>query len=687
MKFSYKLLKKLVPQIKSKKDAIEKLNLHSFEAAESGGDVLDIILPPNRYDAASHIGIGRELSAIYGKKFKIVNPKINPPAGGIKNNYKIIVKDKKLCPRYSAQYFELGKIKQTPIWMKKILSDCGLRPINPVVDIMNYVMLETGQPMHAFDFDKLPTKGEKAIIIRRAKSGEKISTLDNQHFILDKNTLVIADNKKVLAIAGIKGGRIAEVDETTKKIIVESANFDPISIFLSSKKLKLTTDASMRFSRGISPGFTIEGINRAKQLLEEICGVQSGKVIDIYSYKQPKIVLKFDVVKFNKFIGADFSLNQARKYLELLGFETKKSKSSPLISHPSLLIYVPYWRLDIESHEDLFEEVIRLYGYNNLKSKAPHLHLMPSGFEDEIVLEDKIKKVLTGLGLDEVQNRSFVDSGFSFGPPAGGDNYRVVELENPISKEFEYLRPNLTVNMLKNIEYNSRYLNEISIFETGKIFFKAGSASRRTNAISEIHSVGIVLASKNNEKFFELKGLVEELFSRIGLVDYSLVDAEHGNWTKEFTKAYLKPEEILKIESSGKTIGYLGKAKVKGNLANWKISVVEFDLEEALTLIEGEHEYLPLPKYPSVMRDISILVDKNKKVGDIMQSIQVVDLEHIEDVDLMDEYEDESLGGKKSLTFRIVFQAKDRTLTDEEVNKETKTIELLLKNEFGAEIR
>lgn len=689
MKFSYKLLKQLVPKIKSKKDAIERLNLHSFEATAANGDVLDIILPPNRYDAASHIGVARELSAIYGKKLKNLfasqidarlAKKPSVKNHQLKANFQIVVKDKKLCPRYAAQFFEINRMGQTPSWMKKILIDCGLRPINTVVDIINYAMLETGQPMHAFDFDKIKvektksqTLNPKIITIRRAKAGEKITTLDNQHFNLSRDILIIADEKKPLAIAGIKGGKNAEVDVATRKIVVESANFDSANIYASSKKIKLITDASIRFSRGISPALAMDGIKRVSELLEEICGIKSnGKIIDVYSLKQPKRMLKFDVEKFNKFIGADFTENQVKNHLKLLGFEIKKSKDS-------MIVTVPYWRLDVENHEDLFEEVVRLYGYNNLKSKPPRVHIALSGFEDQIVLEDKIKKVLSGLGIDEAQNRSFVDSGFSFKT----EHYRAVELENPISREFEYLRPNLVYNLIKNVEYNSRFFEDISIFETGKIFFKAGAS----NGINEINSVAVMLASKTNETFFELKGVLEELFRKIGFFDFTLIEAEQGNWVNGFTSAYLKQGEVLKIESLGKTIGYLGKVKTKGDLSKWKITAAEFDFEALLNLIEGEHEYRPLPKYPSVIRDISVLVNKSKKVGDIMQSIQAADMECIEDVDLVDEYEDNKLEGKKSLTFRIVFQAENRTLIDEEVNKDVKTIENILKNEFDAEIR
>ena len=678
MKFSYKLLKKLVPQIKGKKELSEKLALYAFEIDSFKGNAIDIKLPPNRYDAAGHIGLAREISAALGRKFKYNLSEIQKHKTRAKANFRVEIKDKKLCSRYMAQYFDLGKMKKTPVWMKNILINCGMRPINTIVDIMNYAMLETGQPIHAFDYDKLGVKdkksGIKKIVARKAKGGEKITTLDNQHINLNKDILVIADEKKSLAIAGIKGGKLAEVGMNTKRIVVESANFDSANIYSGSRKLGLITDASMRFSRGISPELAKNGLIRAGELLKELCGAAEGVLIDVYSKKQPAKILKFEVEKFNKFIGADFGLKTIRKYLELLDFKIIKT-----LANSDFLVKAPAVRTDIKNPEDLFEEVVRLYGYNKLKARAPRLHIVSSGFEDKIVLKDKIRKVLAGLGLNEVYNHSFTPANNFF----KAKNYRLVELENPISKEYEYLRPNLAVNLIKNIDDNGRFFGEIRIFELGKVFFKSGES----NKINELFSAGIVLASKTEEKLFELKGVLAELFKRVGLVDFDFLEISDSDWIKDFTEGYLKQGEILKIESKEKQIGYLGKLKSSGDLADWKIAVAEFDLEGLLKLVEGEHEYLPLSKYPSMMRDISILVDKTAKVGNIIQSIQNADLKHIDDVDLRDEYEGGKHGDKRSLTFRIVFQAPDKTLTDKEVNNEMVKIEAVLRNEFGADIR
>ncbi len=684
MKFSYTLIKKLVPTLKNKYDLIEKLNAYSFEANSLGGNILDISLSPNRFsDAASHLGIAKEISAILGRNLQIPNPKAKTPnslpAGDLSKGgkFKVEVQDKKLCPRYVAQYFENIKVVASPKWMQDILIDCGLRPINNVVDIMNYAMLETGQPLHAFDCDKLitPKARPKTITVRRAKKGEKIATLDDKSYQLNENILVIADEKSPLAIAGIKGGKLAEVDKNTEKIIVESANFNGVSIYKTSKALKLSTDASLRFSHNISSELTIIGISSAAQLLKEIAGAKAGQIIDINFTKPRKRIIKFDLGIFKKFIGLDLDIKTCQKYLERLGF--KITQNSKLKTQNSFLVEAPALRSDINEFEDVAEEVIRLYGYNNLKSSPPKIHLHPSGFEDQIVLKDKIRKILISFGLNEVSNYSFIsDTDLNLGSIWKDE---VIEMENPISNQFKYLRPSLAAGLIKNISDNFRFFDEVKIFEIGKLFLKG-----EKQKFEEKLFLSIAFASKKNKQlFFELKGAIEQLFRKIGLVNYLMPEPEKNGWISKFTDNYLIPQEVLKIESDNIPLGYFGRLN-KERIDGFEGVLMEIDLEPLIKLIEEEHEYRPLPKYPSVMRDISILVDPIIKVGGIIQTIQEADLKYIEDVDLIDEYDLES---KRSLTFRIVFQSEDRTLTDKEVNSEMERIIKILQIKFNAQIR
>lgn len=682
MKFSFPLIKKLVPAVKNKKELIEKLNLHSFEAVDAGGDVFDVSIAPNRFsDAASHWGMAREISAILGVKSRIGRGSeiaARSARGSARDQrfssaavprIEVAIKDKNLCPRYAVRYFENIKVGPSPKWIQKTLTDCGLRPINNVVDIMNYAMLETGQPLHAFDYDKIA--GAK-IIVRRAKKEEKITTLDEKTYNLGENVLLIADPKRILAIAGIKGGKYAEVGKNTKRIIVEAANFDSVSIYKSSRFLKLTTDASLRFSHNISSNLVPLGLNRAAELLKDVAGAKAGQTIDVNSVKPARKIIKFDPERYERFIGIKLESRKIGDYLEQLGFKMVETKNSKLKTKNSFLVEVPPLRQDIETFEDLAEEVTRLYGYNNVKSAPPHIHIIPSGFEDQIILKDKIRGILLKMGLNEVYNYSFISKNngekFVFGK-------ELVELENPISNEFYYLRPSLAIGFLKNAENNFKFSDEVRIFEIGKTFTKENK-----NKITERLVLGIALASKNKETFFELKGLIGELFRKCGLVDYLIAElgTKENDWVKDFTKEYLDKETALKIESGNIVFGYLGQLKT--GLSKWKMNLFEIDLDILLKLVAEEHEFRPLPKYPSIMRDISMTVPEGVRVGNIMQAIQEFDLKNIEDVDLIDEYEN-------GLTFRIVFQAEDRTLTDQEVNQKTKKIENLLRSKFKVKIR
>lgn len=660
------------------------MSAYSFEAEDLSGNVLDVGIPPNRFsDAASHWGIAREISAILGRNFQFPissatrNPaKRDKPQAANKSQiqnskFAVNVQDKKLCLRYQAQYFDNIKVAESPKWLKDILADCGLRPISNVVDIMNYAMLETGQPIHAFDYDKLATSGngQTTIIVRRAKKGEKITTLDDKKFELNKNILVIADAKNPLAIAGIKGGKLAEVDKNTKRIIVESANFNGVNIYKTSKFLKLSTDASLRYSHNISPELTTLGINRVVELLKEISRAKGGQLIDANFIKPAKKIIKFDLNKFKKLIGLDLDAKTCQKYLELLGFSVKPQL--PNSPNHQLLVEVSPLRTDIVEFEDLAEEVIRLYGYNKLKFSAPRVHLNPSGFEDQIVLKDKVRKILANLGLNEVLNYSFIgeddlklDSGWK---------QKAVEVENPISVQSKYLRLSLSTNMIKNINSNFRFFDEIKIFEIGHTFARA-----KTDKVEEKLMLGIAFASKRSKQlFFELKGVLEQLSRGVGLANYLMVESAP-------TDNCFIPQEILKIESDNTTLGFLGRLK-KELVENYEAVFAEIDLEKLLKLIEEEHEYQPLPKYPSVMRDVSILVEPEVKVGEITQAIQEYDLKNIEDVDLVDEFDLPE--GKVSLTFRIIFQAEDRTLTDREVNSEMEKISKMLEDKFNVTIR
>ena len=662
MKFSYSLIKKFLTKAPPKTKLADALNMRSFETENLAGDLLEISLPPNRYsDAASHLGIAREVSTIFGLKLENLIPAIvNPPSN--KGLLEVKIENRNLCPRYAARYFEIKKISQSPLWIQKSLKACGLKPINNVVDLMNYVMLETGQPLHAFDADKLKGTKKKTknfILIRKAKKGEKIETLDGQKFTLDSGILVIADAERPLAIAGIKGGQNSGVSRRTKRIIVEAANFDPVTIFKGSRRLNLPTDAALRFSHGISPALVDFGLDRATLLLKK-AGAKLVDSVDIYPRPIGEELIEFKLDKYRDLIGADVSLTKAKRIFGGLGFivEPKKATTS------SFMVRIPEWRTDIEDFEDLAEEVARLTDYNALRPQAPLVSIKPAHEEDAVIFKDKVRRILTNLQLDEVYNPSFLGedelkNSHEFRSVFG----KTVLVENPIAEDKKYLRPSLAPLLLKNIKDNSRFLEQIRIFEIGKIFYE------KRGVPGEKLSLGIALAAKKEPRLIlEIKGLADELLKGLGVSDYSIIHQGEG----------------LRAESGNQVLGIMRLAHLE---KNWVAAVGEFDLDKVLGLTEEEKEFVPLKKFPAIMRDISILVGREVRIGEILEAIQAASPKLIENVDLIDEYIDERFGGKQSLTFRIVFQAEDRTLTDDEVNMEIKKITLALAKKFRAKVR
>lgn len=675
MKFSYALIRKLLPSAPPIQTLTAGLNAHSFEVEGVSGDLFEVKLPANIYSyAASHIGIARETAAIFNLKLKrSVVRTVNVPEG--KGLIAVKVADVRLCPRYAARYFEIKKPKPSLRETQKILATCGINPVNNIVDLMNYVMLETGQPLHAFDADKVADKRGQyadrrgkdrhapALTVRRAKKNEKIETLDGQKFVLDADALVIADARQPLAIAGVKGGLRSGITEETRRIVVEAANFDQISIYRTSRKLKLTTDASARFAHDPSPTLVGWGMDRVTELLRGE-GAELLDSVDRYPQPVGDEVIDFDPKKYETLIGSPISIAEAEKYFCALGLEPKAVQTK---SGNFLRVRVPSWRNDLENAEDLYEEIARLVGYTKLRKTVPTVTLQSVAEEDAVVMKDRIRMGLVQFQLDETCNHSFVGEkdvrAWRKEYAIIGRSAKPLEIANPIAEDKKYLRPSLVPLLLKNVRDNSRFYDEVRLFEVGRVFGKVGGAAR------EKLVAGIVLAAKKAPKaILELKGIADGFLKSLGLTDFSFVP--RGGY--------------LLVESDGHVVAELQSLGLE---KGWTAAVAEIDAEKLLQIIREEREFRPFPKYPSVIRDISVLVSKDARIGDMVQLIQEVNVRLIDDVDLIDEYVDEKLGGRQSLTFRIVFRAEDRTLTDAEVNMEMKKTFAALKRKFRAEIR
>jgi len=627
MKFSYSLIKEMVPNLPAKAKFADELALKSFEVDEISGDMMDIKITANRWcDAASHAGIAREAATIFGLRaipIKTTDFKKAKKPLGVK------LEKGSDCCRYIGVSAELGKKGATPPWMKKYLMTCGIRSISPVVDALNYVMIEVGQPMHAFDADKV----EGGIIVRKAFKGEKITTIDGGEYELTPNDTVIADKKKALGIAGIKGGEAAEITGGTKRIILESANFDLVSVYRTSKRIKLETDASRRYGHGMSSEKAKTGMDRAIRLLTEMCFIKPVAFSDVYPVKEPKKFIKYDAERFRRLTGVAVDKAQASIILRKLGFKMKGD-----------IAEIPAERIDVSIFEDLAEEVIRIYGLDEIEAQAPVISIIPAHSDPIIGFREKTKRAFAGIGFDEIISYSFGD--YPEGP----------ELANPISREKAFMRTNLVKGLDEAIEKNRRVFGEIKVFEFGKVFDGIGK---------EHWSVAAAVKSGARDyPLRTLRGAVEAAFRRIGIGE------------TEFAAEGKK----LKVKAGGEPVGEITVSK------NGERAFFEADADKLMKKSEGEFEYEPISPYPSVMRDVSLWAKDSVPVGEIFEAVNAVGADDLNDVDLADYYPDAE-NGRVGVTIRLVFQSLERTLTDAEIDAWMDKIKGSLEAQKGVEIR
>jgi len=620
MIFSYNWLKEYVKNLPKPERLSDLLTMHSFEVKEvkkiKGDWILDIDVLSNRAsDCFSHLGVARECAAIANSTYRDP-PSVKTAGGRASADFVSVgIGSQQACSRYTAKVITDVKVGPSPKWLRERLKVCGLRPVNNIVDVANYVMLETGQPLHAFDGEKL--EGKK-ILVRFAKKGEKITTLDNQRFNLDPDILVIADAKKPIAIAGIKGGKPPEIDKKTKVVVLESANFYRRAIRKSSKKLNLKTDASWRFEHGLDPNLTEFAINRAVFLIQKVAGgkFDSG-IVDVYPKKVYPKKIKLDLNYVESLLGIRIPEKKIKSILKKLGFRLI-GLGNPLLAE------VPTRRVDVSLPEDLIEEIGRIYGWEKIPAVFPVVSLIPSKRNLDIFWENMVKNILKEAGFTEVYNYSFISE-------KGG-----VEVENPVSSEYKYLRSSLIPNLLKNIEKNLRYFSEIKIFELGKVFALRQAQGKR----EEKRMLG---GAVTGQDFYYLKGVIDLLLNKLGISDIQ--------YEEQGLRAAL-------IKVNGAALGFL---KEKG---------FELDFEKLQKLASEEHQYHPLSKFPSAVRDLAILVPRETKVVEVLNKINVAGGRLVRDVDLFDIYQGTELPqGKKNLAFHIVYQAEDRTLKSEEIDK------------------
>jgi len=634
--------------------------------------VVEYEITSNRPDCFSVIGIAREAAATFNLPFNYPEISVKESGGNISDYISIEIENKELCPRYAARVIKNVKIGPSPKWMRQRLLAAGVRPINNIVDITNYIMLEMGQPMHAFDLEKLD---KKKIVVRNAKSGEKIMTLDGVERDIDESMLLITDGEQPLAVAGVMGGEETKITEETKDILFECANFNGANIRVTAKKLGLRTDASVKYSKGLDPENVLNALNRAAQLVEELgAGEVVSGIIDVYPGKREPKTIPYSVEKINGLLGTSLSEDEMIGYLTRLEFKVDKEAKT---------VTIPTFRPDIEGNADLAEEVARLYGYDKidttLETGTPTVGKKTYAQK----MEYTVKEVMESQGFYEIMNYSFESPKVfdKLNIPENDPLRNVITISNPLGEDFSVMRTQTLNGMLTSLSTNYNRRNEEAyLYEIAKVYIP--KSLPLTELPDERPKLTIGMYGKGD--FYDLKGNVEVLFEKLGMddkVEYSLKQ----------DLPWMHPGRCASVSVGDKEIGYIGELHptVAANYdIDTRVYVGVLDMPALLEEAQLEREYKPLPKYPAVTRDIAMLVKDEVLVKDIENIIKQRGGKILESYSLFDVYKGKQIQeGYKSVAYSIIFRASDRTLTEDEVNKAMKKILNGLETTLGAQLR
>ncbi|MFN3739164.1 MAG: phenylalanine--tRNA ligase subunit beta [Thermodesulfovibrionales bacterium] len=654
------------------------LGLEVEQIEETNGEIIfDISITPNRPDCLSVSGISREIAIAFRKEFR--EPQLKRPLSAESHGkFKIIIDDPVLCPRYTARIIKNVKVGDSPEWLKKRLEQCDLRSINNIVDITNYILLGYGHPLHAFDLDTL--KGN-LIRIAQAGKGQKIKTLDGVERSLPEDTLLIWDAERPVAIAGIMGGEETEVRPDTKNILLEAAYFNPSSIRRSSKRLGLKTEASYRFERGTD----IEGLlfctDMAVEFILEIAGGELMEVLDEYPLKFKSSDIKLRLERIKKIIGEDISSDEVRDILQLLGFEIRKEEGLFIVKTLSR-------RPDINTEIDLIEEVSRIRGYDRIPSIMPEERLsitVNKKFKDI----EFIKAIFRAKGYSETINLSFmnIDDLKKLMIDERDERFKAIELRNPLKKEESFLRTNITLSLLNNLRTNIRYgIKEVSLFEISKVFFKKDNElpdERLHLGALYWQSPRPVLWKDNINPYYILREIIDGIFNEFR-INFKL---------KASYESFLHPGQSADIFINQKKIGFLGilSPKVADSLdlkTESPVALFEINLDLLFSHRGPEPVFKAIPVYPYIERDLALVVDNEISAQLLRDLITSYPAELIEAVTIFDYFRGGNIPeGKKSIGLRIRYRAKDRTLTEEEVEQLHEKIIILLIEKTGGAIR
>ncbi|MDQ1331301.1 MAG: phenylalanyl-tRNA synthetase beta chain, partial [Thermodesulfobacteriota bacterium] len=589
------------------------------------------------------------------------------------------------CPRYAAALVKDITVAPSPFWLRKRLISIGQRPINNIVDITNFIMLECGQPLHAFDFDFLE---ENRIVVRTATRGEKFTTLDRKERILDPDMLMICDGKKPVAIAGVMGGLNSEIVNSTKRVLIESAYFNPLSIRKTSKKLGLSTEASYRFERGIDPDGTVRALVRAISLMTDMGkGKQVKGIIDQYPLIQKKETIELGIRATGRVLGTELDKNTIRSLLESIEFKVKNGGTDTIKVTP------PSFRVDISRPVDLMEEAARLYGYNRIPASLPLMQSETAQPLKALLIREKIKNIMTGLSFTEAVNYSFISESACDRLNLSSDDpkRRLLHVLNPLNEEQNVMRTSLIPGLLETTHRNlSHQTKNLKLFETGKIFLGKG----KENLPEEIEmTAGLMTGGRYSQTwyekdaecdFFDIKGAVEGLLAGLNIdkVRYTKMPVELCSYTR-----YGYTAQII---AGNEAIGIIGEVhpEVLHNFdLKQKVFIFELNCNALLALSDRDKTAKMLPKFPASTRDITIITDKKIEAMSILEKINSTGEKLIENAHLFDIFEGAAVpSGKRSVSIRITYRSSEKTLEDGEVNNIHKNITDRLTMEFGASL-
>jgi len=655
--------------------------------------LFDVKVTPNRSDCLSVFGVARDIAGLEGRELYQPQTRLRETMDPISASAQVTVRDKKACPRYTCRLLRKAKVGKSPVWLQRALESCGLRSINNVVDVTNYVLMEYGHPLHAFDLDKV---ANKHIIVRMAEAGERLTLLDGKSLDLNVEDLVIADADRAIALAGIMGGRNSEIGDATINVLLESAYFDPVTIRRTSKRHGLRTDSAYRFERGTDYKQVLGSLNRAVQMIADLAGAEIVKgAIDSAPLLDLTPVITMNIPRACMILGCDLTPTAIADRLVHLGFETIRSDREQLV------VRAPSYRNDVTRDVDLIEEIARVHGYDAIQETTPYLPARPFAPSRQRLVQKSARQSLAGAGFWEAINYSFVGRDLleKCAAPVEG----AVEILNPLTADQAVLRTSLLPSLIHNIQTNQRReTQELRLFEMGKVYRRDATAQgeggpAQDQPYVETPSLALVMAGRQGSDrgrtgqwraarrepdFHDMKGAVETLLADLGIVGLKAVRA---------TPAHLHPGRAAELKANDATVAVVGELHpdvARAMDLRGRVIAAELALAAVERLAHFDATAAPLPRFPKVDRDIALVVGRAVEAGSLEAAIRDAAGALLEEVRLFDLYEGDRIEkGKKSLAYSMSFRAPDRTLREEEVDGAVRGVVEKLSADFGAALR